>query len=105
MIIKCVVACFNAGGEPDFYFCKVECADAEYDVGAHYETAEEFAYDEGYSGPMVSYDENDGPDWLFEHFEWDSADLAHIEDDEEEDEEDDAWEDEEDDEDEEEVNS
>lgn len=75
MITKCVVACFNASGEPDFYFCKVECEQDKYNEGTHYELAEDAAEGEGYSGPMVSFDENDGPDFLFEHFVWDSADT------------------------------
>lgn len=81
MIINCVVASFNASGAPDFYFCKVECAECDYDNGVHYELAEDAARGEGYAGPMVSFDENDGPDWLFEHFVWDSASTISAEDD------------------------
>jgi len=73
MTIKCVVACRNAEGASDFYFCKVECSQDEYDVGKHYEIAEEQAADEGYEGPMVVFDENDGPNFLFDHFVWESA--------------------------------
>lgn len=80
MIINCVVACFNASGEPDFYFCRVECEQDEYDVGKHYELAEEAAEGEGYSGPMVAFDENDGPEWLFERFVWASADTVSADD-------------------------
>jgi hypothetical protein len=29
---------------------------------------------------MVAFDENDGPDWLFEHCEWDNADTFTDED-------------------------
>jgi hypothetical protein len=76
MIINCVVACRNAEGVPDFYFCKVECTQDDYDVGLHYELAEEAAYADGYEGSMVVYDENDGPDWLFEHFVWESATVV-----------------------------
>ena len=80
MIIKCVVACRNAEGASDFYFCKVECSEAEYDVGDHYDVAEQSAEDEGYEGPMVAFDENDGPEWLFDHFVWDSASVITSED-------------------------
>lgn len=73
MEIKCVVACHNASGEPDLYFVKVSCSDAEYDCGEHYEKAEEAAHEEGYSGPMVVFDENDGPNSLFDMFVWESA--------------------------------
>lgn len=79
MIVKCAVACFNASGEPDFYFCRVECEQDEYDVGAHYDAAEDDAAGEGYSGPMVSYDENDGPAFLFEHCVWDSTAVVSLE--------------------------
>jgi hypothetical protein len=73
MEIKCVVACRNAEGASDFYFCKVKCKQEQYDVGDHYEMAEEAAYEDGYEGPMVVFDENDGPDFLFDHFVWESA--------------------------------
>jgi hypothetical protein len=73
MEIKCVVACRNASGESDFFFCKVECSQNQYDVGDHYDIAEDAARDEGYDGPMVVFDENDGPDFLFDHFVWESA--------------------------------
>lgn len=81
MIIKCVVACRNAEGASDFYFCKVDLPEDEYDIGTHYELAEDAASAEGYDGPMVAFDENDGPDWLFEHFIWESADTITSEDD------------------------
>jgi hypothetical protein len=76
MIINCVVACRNAEGVSDFYFCKVDLPEEEYDIGTHYELAEDAALSEGYEGPMVTFDENDGPDWLFERFVWDSADIV-----------------------------
>jgi hypothetical protein len=77
MEIKCVVACRNASGESDFYFCKVECSEEQYDVGDHYELAEDSAREEGYEGPMVVFDENDGPDFLFDHFVWESESVVH----------------------------
>ncbi|NDD54932.1 hypothetical protein EBZ39_13890 [bacterium] len=76
MTVRCVVACRNAEGTPDFYFCRVECTEKQYDVGMHYDVAEEQARDEGYEGPMVVYDENDGPEFLFEHFTWESASVV-----------------------------
>lgn len=72
-MIKCVVACTNANGEPDFYFCKVEATQEEYDDGIHYERAKGKAKEEGYEAPFVVFDENDGLDWLFEHFVWESV--------------------------------
>ena len=76
MTIKCVVACRNAEGVSDFYFCKVDCTQEEYDNGSHYELAENSAISEGYEGPYVAFDENDGPDWLFDHFVWESASIV-----------------------------
>ena len=73
MVIKCVVACYNAAGEPDFYFCKVACTQEEYDNGDHYGKAVAAALDAGYGEQFVVFDENDGPAWLFDHFVWDSA--------------------------------
>lgn len=76
MEVKCVVACYNAGGEPDLYFVKVKCHPDDYDIGGHYEMAEGAATEEGYSGPMVVFDENDGPSGLFKLFVWDSASIV-----------------------------
>ena len=45
-------------------------------MGDHYEIAEEAAYENGYEGPMVVFDENDGPDFLLDHFVWESASLV-----------------------------
>jgi hypothetical protein len=73
MRTKCVVACTNAEGCPDFYFCTVECSGSDYDAGRHYDAARKSARDEGYEGEMVVFDENDGPDFLFNHFVWESA--------------------------------
>jgi hypothetical protein len=84
MIIKCVVACMRTEGA-DFYFCKIQCAQYEYDNGTHYDMAEMAADTDGYDSPMVTFDENDGPDWLFEHFVWDSATVISSEDGEAED--------------------
>jgi hypothetical protein len=75
MIIKCVVACMSTEGA-DFYFCRVKCAQDDYDNGVHYEIAEDAAGQDGYERPMVTFDENDGPEWLFEHFVWASAETV-----------------------------
>jgi len=75
MVIKCVVACMSSEGA-DFYFCKVKCAQDDYDNGVHYEIAEDAAEQDGYERPMVTFDENDGPDWLFERFVWTSASVV-----------------------------
>lgn len=60
---------------PDFYFCKIECTQEEYDNGEHYELAAEAALvSEAYDPDnVVVFDEHDGPAWLFEHFVWSTA--------------------------------
>lgn len=73
MIIKCVVAAMTDDG-PAFFACKIKCAQSTYDNGEHYELAESAADDDGYDRPMLTFDENDGPDWLFDQFEWDEVD-------------------------------
>lgn len=72
--IKCVVACWDCSGASDFYACRVTCSKADYDEGGHYEIAENAARGENYEGPMVVFDENDGPEWLFLNFDWSKAD-------------------------------
>lgn len=76
MIVKCVFAATNANGEPDFGFVKVKVSQKGYDEGHHYFIAEEWALDNDYEQPFVVFDESDGPDWLFEHFVWDSASVT-----------------------------
>jgi hypothetical protein len=75
--IKCAVAATNSGGEPDFYFAKVECTPTAYNEGQHYDAIKSRAVDEGYEGPMVAFDELD---WagkaLMGLFAWDSADTV-----------------------------
>lgn len=73
MTIKCVVACHNAAGSPDLFFCKVNCTEQDYGNGEHYDRAENEARNQGYEGPMVTFDENDGPKALFDLFVWESA--------------------------------
>ena len=77
MLVKVVVAATSADGTPDFFACCVECYQHQYDEGEHYDKAKEAAEDEGYEGPMVAFDENDGPAFLFEHLC--GADLPVIE--------------------------
>jgi len=68
MKIKCVVACKNSAGAPDFYSCTVNCSKSQYENGDHYDIAESQAIDSDYEGPMVVYDENDGQRWMFNQF-------------------------------------
>jgi len=85
-LIKVCVCGYNAGGEPDIYFCKVNVGDIRdednpYHDGAHYDIAELEAWNDGYEKPMVSFDEHD---YLFRHmnceekFAWDTADVIGL---------------------------
>lgn len=56
--VRCVVAATNADGAPDFYACIVP-------NGQHYIEARSMAEAAGFDGPMVVFDEDDGPSWLF----------------------------------------
>lgn len=58
-IIRCIVACTNSAGTPDFYCVRVCCTQTDYDNGDHYEAAK-LASDR-YEGPYVVFDENDSP--------------------------------------------
>ena len=74
--LRMMVACHNAGGEPDFFFCKVRCRRAEYNDGEHYALAGRRAEKEGYIGPMVTIDEHDPAGRaILDHFVWDSATI------------------------------
>jgi hypothetical protein len=63
--IHCVIACKNAGGAPDFVGVRVACTEAQQEDGQHYAAAMAWAEEHGYEEPMVVYDEDDGPPWLF----------------------------------------
>jgi hypothetical protein len=71
--VRCVFAATNSEGVPDFGFVIVACDQEEYDEGLHYDAAKAWAGENDYEGPFVVFDENDGPDFLFEHFVWESA--------------------------------
>lgn len=66
MKIRCVVSCRNANGTPDFYPCLVECTPDEREQGEHYDRAKEMAKEAGHEGFGLVYDEDDGPQWLFD---------------------------------------
>lgn len=77
--IRVVVACTYAPSDgPDFYFCKVECRQDQYENGDHYDCARLRASGEGFEPAMVCFDENDGPKFLFDHFVWESASILDI---------------------------
>jgi hypothetical protein len=80
MKIKCLVAVRNAGGTPDVYPVIVTCNQEGYDDGQHYDAAVEAASEAGYdaTGSTLVYDENDGPAWLFNHFDWEKARRVEV---------------------------
>ena len=80
MICNMIVACYNAGGEPDLFFVKVECTEEQYENGEHYGAAERAAWDEGYeSDQMVSFDQNDSAGRAMQGlFAWESASITKV---------------------------
>lgn len=50
MQIRCVVACCNASGSPDFFPVKVTCDQNQYENGYHYDLAIEAARESNYQG-------------------------------------------------------
>ena len=61
-----VAACHNAGGEPDFAIVAVPATENEIKNGDHYEKAEEMLMDDNIEEPIVLFDEDECPEWLFE---------------------------------------
>lgn len=61
MYVKMVVACSNSNsaGQPELHSCSVECSDAEYELGRHYDLAHENATLNGFGGPMIAFDSKD----------------------------------------------
>lgn len=68
LIVKCAVACHDASGKPAIVFYRIPTTKAGYAKGEHYTAAEEEAYEDGYSLPMITFDEHDGPAWMFKNF-------------------------------------
>lgn len=75
---KMAVACENSNGEPDFFFCIVECSESDYEEGFHYDVANEEAEKAGYS-PKLAYDEKDRGKAIMGLFEWKTASVFTIE--------------------------
>jgi len=61
-----VAACHNASGEPDLAIVAVSATENEIKNGDHYEKAEEKLLDDDYDEPIVMFDEDKCPEWLFE---------------------------------------
>jgi hypothetical protein len=78
MIVKCLVACHNAMGEPDLAFVKVRCTQSQYDEGDHYGAVQSWADGDNYQGPFVVFDEHDVPAELLALFVWKSASTVSV---------------------------
>jgi hypothetical protein len=66
--MRMITACTGCGGSPEFFTCTLHINEQEYDLGMHYDQAQEQAVEYGYEGPFVSFDEIEAPAWLFQHF-------------------------------------
>jgi hypothetical protein len=67
--VHCVIVCRDANGSPAFTSVAVLCTEAQFREGDHYDAARDWAIEQRYEGPWIVFDQDDGPEWLFEHFE------------------------------------
>ena len=79
-IVKCVVACLDSNGSPDFYFVKIKLTSDQFESGDHYKKADEYAGSEGYETFGLVYDENDYSFSAFSRkaFDWKNATIVEI---------------------------
>jgi hypothetical protein len=78
--VRCVVACRNANGEPDLFFCKIHCTTEQYIRGNHYTRAKLVAEEEGYE-PKLVWDEFDPAFTAMSNVNqvvWDAIPLSNI---------------------------
>ena len=54
-----VFANANASGEPDVFFCTVECTEQQHIDGDSYEMAKKIGIDNDYDGPFIAFSEDD----------------------------------------------
>lgn len=59
--ILIAVACRNASGMADMPVFFVSVTSEDYDLGVHYDRAEELAEDAGYEPPFVCFDDAEQP--------------------------------------------
>ncbi len=64
--VRCVVACRNSNGEPEFFPVVVNVTDDEYEDGVHYHTAKRLAGEAGHEDICWCCDENDPAFGIFE---------------------------------------
>lgn len=79
-IVKCVVACFNSNGEPDFYFVKIKLTPEQFESGDHHKKADEYTLSEGYETCGLVYDQEDFAFTAFSRraFDWKNATIVEI---------------------------
>lgn len=53
------VLCLNSEGSPEFHICTLEITHQQLANGDHYDLAKADAADQGYTQPMIAFDEND----------------------------------------------
>ncbi|MDT8835814.1 hypothetical protein ParKJ_00115 [Paraburkholderia fungorum] len=57
--IRMVVLATKAVGSPNLFLACVDATDTQYEHGRHYDMALLRARDEGYSTPMIAFDQHD----------------------------------------------
>jgi len=67
--VKIVAACHDASGIPDFAMVEVEVDEEDMTVGRHYDEALNELYDMDYIDPIVLFDADDAPKFLFPEVE------------------------------------
>jgi hypothetical protein len=75
--VKCAVFSHNSNGEPDIFFCRINCSSEEYDHGKHYHKANELAQENGYD-PFLACDENDPAGAVMRLCQWSSLPMHPI---------------------------
>jgi hypothetical protein len=81
LIVRCVVACLNSNGEPDFFFVKVGKESPDTDDSLVTDKAIEIAEDNGYEcyGSLVYTPDESAFKAFTEHaFVWETATLVWI---------------------------
>lgn len=72
------VACTNANGEPDIFFCLVLADEDQIDNGEHYVIAKNKASSEGYN-PVLAYDKADSGQAILSLMDWSNVEPCNPE--------------------------
>jgi hypothetical protein len=79
MNVKCVIACHGGSGPLLLPVCvALVRGQVGYEYGDHYAGAIRFARGKGYSGAFIVFVENDGPEWLFGHYDWHGVETVVV---------------------------